>query len=40
MDQIYRTRKNLSFCKERGIRMSGPLLGRPRKDELCMAAAY
>jgi hypothetical protein len=32
VDQIYRTRKNLSFCKERGIRMSGPLLGRPRKD--------
>ncbi len=32
VDQIYRTRKNLSFCKERGIRMSGSLLGRPRKD--------
>ena len=32
VDQIYRTRKNLSFCKEQGIRMSGPLLGRPRKD--------
>lgn len=32
MDQIYRTRKSLSFCKERGIRMSVPLLGRPRKD--------
>ena len=32
VDQIYRTRKNLSYCRERGIRMSGPLLGRPRKD--------
>ena len=32
VDQIYRTHKNLSFCKERGIRMSEPLLGRPRKD--------
>ncbi len=32
VDQIYRTWKNLSFCKERGVRMSGPLLGRPRKD--------
>ncbi len=23
---------NLSFCKERGIRLSGPALGRPKKD--------
>jgi len=30
-DQIYRTRKNLSWCKERGIRLSGPRLGRPPK---------
>lgn len=28
-DQIYRTRKNRNFCKEHGIRLSGPKLGRP-----------
>lgn len=28
-DQIYRTRENRSFCKEHGIRLSGPKLGRP-----------
>lgn len=28
-DQIYRTRDNRRFCKERGIRLSGPKLGRP-----------
>ncbi len=31
-DKIYRNRKNLKFCKEHGIRLSGPALGRPRKD--------
>lgn len=31
-DQIYRNRKNLAFCKEHGIRLSGPKLGRPAKD--------
>jgi len=31
-DQIYRNRGNLSWCKERGIRLSGPRLGRPPKD--------
>ena len=31
VDQIYRTRKNRQYCKERGIRMSGPKLGRPAK---------
>jgi hypothetical protein len=29
VDQIYRTRKNRDYCKEHGIRMSGPKLGRP-----------
>jgi len=29
VDKIYRTRENRKFCKERGIRMSGPPLGRP-----------
>ena len=28
-DQIYRTRENRSFCREHGIRLSGPKLGRP-----------
>ena len=32
-DKIYRTRDNLAYCKEHGIRLSGPPLGRPRKDE-------
>ncbi len=32
-DKIYRTRDNLNFCKEHGIRLSGPKLGRPCKDE-------
>ena len=31
-DKIYRNRKNLKYCKERGIRLSGPSLGRPKKD--------
>ena len=31
VDQIYRTRENRTYCKERGIRMSGPKLGRPKK---------
>jgi len=31
-DQIYRTRANRSWCKQRGIRLSGPPLGRPRKQ--------
>lgn len=32
-DKIYRNRDNLAFCKELGIRLSGPALGRPKKDE-------
>jgi transposase, IS5 family len=28
-DQIYRTRENRKFCKEKGIRLSGPALGKP-----------
>ena len=31
-DKIYRSRKNKFFCKEHGIRMSGPRLGRPKED--------
>jgi len=32
VDQIYRTRENRNWCQERGIRMSGPRLGRPKKN--------
>ena len=32
VDKIYRTRENLAWCKERGIRLNGPKLGRPPKD--------
>ncbi len=32
-DKLYRNRKNLEYCKEHGIRLSGPRLGRPPKDE-------
>lgn len=32
VDKIYRTRKNIQFCTEHGIRISGPKLGRPKKD--------
>jgi len=31
-DKIYRTRANRKYCKERGIRLSGPPLGRPPKQ--------
>jgi len=33
-DKIYRNRENIKYCKERGIRLSGPSLGRPKKDEI------
>lgn len=33
VDQIYRTRVNRAYCKERSIRISGPPLGRPKKQE-------
>lgn len=29
-DQIYRNRKNIKYCKDKGIRLSGPKLGRPQ----------
>lgn len=31
-DKIYRNRENLAYCRQRGIRLSGPALGRPKKD--------
>jgi hypothetical protein len=30
-DKLYRNRQNLAYCKGRGIRLSGPRLGRPSK---------
>jgi hypothetical protein len=32
VDQIYRTRNNRSYCKLKDIRLPGPKLGRPSKD--------
>lgn len=32
VDAIYRNRENIRYCKERGIRISGPRLGRPPKE--------
>lgn len=32
VDKIYRTRANRAWCQERGIRISGPPLGRPPKN--------
>ena len=32
-DKLYRNRKNMEYCKEHGIRLSGSRLGRPPKDE-------
>jgi transposase, IS5 family len=32
VDQIYRTKENRDWCKERGIRISGVPLGRPPKN--------
>lgn len=31
-DKIYRNRQTLAFCKDHGIRLSGPALGKPPKD--------
>ncbi len=31
-EKIYRNRGNLGYCKEKHIRLSGPALGRPRKN--------
>jgi len=32
-DKIYRTRDNLNFCKSKGIRLSGPKLGKISEEE-------
>lgn len=31
-DKLYRNRETLAFCRENGIRLTGPALGRPPKD--------
>ena len=33
-DKIYRNRENLAFCRLHGIRLSGPTLGRPKKNAM------
>jgi hypothetical protein len=33
-DKIYRNRKNLNYCKENGISITGPALGRPKKNKI------
>lgn len=40
VDQIYRNRTNRAFCSEHGIRISGPALGRPRKDKVDKKQEY
>ena len=32
-DKLYRNRDNIKYCNQRGIRISGPRLGRPKKSE-------
>jgi len=33
-DKTYRNRANIRFCKDNGIRLAGPRLGRPKEEEL------
>ena len=33
VDKIYRNRTNINYCNSKGIRISGPRLGRPKKGE-------
>lgn len=33
VDKIYRNRETITWCKERGIQITGPALGRPTKDK-------
>ena len=40
VDQIYRTRDNRTFCKDHGITISGPKLGRPSKDKKSTREEY
>lgn len=36
VDKIYRTQENRRFCKQHGIRLSGPPLGRPSEDAVLL----
>ena len=40
VDQIYRNRTNLNFCKEHGIRLSRKRIGRPKKQETATKPDY
>ncbi|WP_194610420.1 IS5 family transposase [Clostridium vitabionis] len=40
VDQIYRTRANRAYCKEHGIHISGPRLGRPAADHKANREEY
>lgn len=40
VDQIYRNRENLNFCKEHGIRLSGKRLGRPKQQKTDLKTEY
>ena len=40
VDQIYRTRANRKYCREHGITMSGPKLGRPAEDAATSKQEY
>lgn len=33
VDKIYRNRESIAWCRERGIQITGPALGRPSKDK-------
>ena len=35
VDKIYRNRDNINYCNQKGIRISGPRLGRPKKGDIC-----
>ena len=39
-DQIYRNRKNIAYCKEHNIRLSGKKLGRPKKENANKKTEY
>ena len=34
VDKIYRNKKNIQYCKERGIHINGPKLGKPYADPI------
>jgi hypothetical protein len=37
-DKLYRNRSNIQYCKDLGIRLSGPALGRPTSDSKALWA--